>query len=235
MSKGRRPLPADSGPDSEGPFRPEHFRRVDDTDDALFYAQPRLVNHIDDAAIEAISAFYGEALPAGGHILDLMSSWVSHLPVEADYAAVTGLGLNQVELERNPVLSRRTVHDLNSNPVLPYATNEFDGAVVSVSVQYLTQPVVVFAEVGRVLKPGAPFAVTFSNRMFPTKAVMAWQGMNDQQHAKLVSLYFETSAAFSEVQAFDISPAPGRSDPAYAVVAEALPAAAAEGSETGIT
>lgn len=164
-----------------------------------------------------------------------MSSWVSHLPEEAGYAAVTGLGLNQVELEHNPILSRRTVHDLNRSPILPYATDEFDGGVVSVSVQYLTQPVAVFADVGRVLKPGAPFAVTFSNRMFPTKAVSAWQALNDQQHANLVGLYFEASKAFSEAKVFDISPPPGRSDPAYAVVAEALPASSATSSDTGIT
>lgn len=200
-----------------------------------FYAQPRLVNHIDDGAIAALGEFYRRALPDGGHVLDLMSSWVSHLPADVTYAGVTGLGLNQVELERNPVLTRRTVHDLNENPALPYATDEFDGAIVSVSIQYLTQPVEVFAEVGRVLKPGAPFAVTFSNRMFPTKAIRIWQLLGDEARANLVALYFELSGAFEKARAFDLSPAPGRSDPVYAVVAEALPDPAGEPDETGIT
>ena len=204
---------------------------MDESDDRLFYAQPRLVNHIDDAAIAAIGELYRRLLPESGHVLDLMASWVSHLPAGARYAGVTGLGLNAVELERNPALTRRTVHDLNRDPALPYATGEFDGAVASVSVQYLTQPVAVFAEVGRVLRPGAPFAVTFSNRMFPTKAVLAWRMLDDEGRANLVALYFGESGAFATPRAFDLSPAPGRSDPVYAVVAEAAspPASASAG------
>ena len=163
-----------------------------------------------------------------------MSSWVSHLPPDAAWMGVTGLGLNQIELDRNPVLTRRTVHDLNRNPALPYATGEFDGAVISVSVQYLTRPVEVFAEVGRVLKPGAPFAVAFSNRMFPTKAVRLWRLLGDGQRANLVALYFELSEAFGKARAFNLSPAGLPSDPLYAVVAAARdPASASEA--TGIT
>ena len=231
-SKGRAPLSAEA-PD-ESPLLPEHFRRADESEDSSFYVQPRLVNHIDDGAIAALGEFYRRTLPAGGHILDLMSSWVSHLPADVQYGGVTGLGLNQVELDENPVLTRRTIHDLNQNPTLPYATNEFDGAVVNVSVQYLTKPKEVFADVGRVLKPGAPFAITFSNRMFPTKAVRIWQLLGDEQRANLVALYFELSKAFEKARAFDLSPAPGRSDPVYAVVAGALDATA-EPDETGIT
>ncbi|MCY3505861.1 MAG: methyltransferase domain-containing protein [Chloroflexi bacterium] len=163
-----------------------------------------------------------------------MSSWVSHLPTDVTYSGVTGLGLNKVELDANPVLTRRTIHDLNQDPALPYDPDEFDGAVVSVSVQYLTRPIEVFAEVGRVLKPGAPFAITFSNRMFPTKAVRIWQLFGDEQRANLVALYFELSEAFAKARAFDLSPAPGLSDPVYAVVAEALDPAAAS-DETAIT
>ncbi len=170
-------------------------------------------------------------LPADGHVLDLMSSWVSHLPQDVSYAAVTGLGMNQLELDQNPVLTRRTLHNLNHEPTLPYETDEFDGAVVSVSVQYLTRPVEVFAEVGRVLKPGAAFAVTFSNRMFPTKAVRIWQLLDDSQRANLVALYFELSGAFQKARAFDLSPAPSPSDPVYAVVAEALPSPSDEGDD----
>ena len=164
-----------------------------------------------------------------------MSSWVSHLPADVEYGGVTGLGLNQVELDENPVLTRRTIHNLNQDATLPYETDEFDGAVVSVSVQYLTQPVEVFAEVGRVLKPGAPFALTFSNRMFPTKAIRIWQLLGDQQRANLVALYFELSKAFDVARAFDLSPNPGRSDPVYGAMAEALVEPAGEADETAIT
>src|SRR5690606_24235293 len=144
--------------------RPEHFQRYDDTSDADFYAVPRMVTHIDDAAIAAVTRFYGDLLPVGGRMLDLMSSWVSHLPSEHTYASVTGLGMNEDELRANGQLTRWVVHDLHQEPKIPFEDAEFDGAVVTVSVQYLTSPVEVFAEVGRVLVPGAPFAVTFSNR-----------------------------------------------------------------------
>ncbi|MCK9518496.1 MAG: methyltransferase domain-containing protein [Dehalococcoidia bacterium] len=206
----------------ENPFRPEHFRRLDETDDRNFYTLPRLVTHIDDAAIAAVRQFYGEVLPAGGYILDLMSSWVSHLPGDGRFAGVTGLGMNNEELDANPELTRRVVQDLNLDPVLPFGDAEFSGAIVTVSVQYLTRPIEVFAEVGRVLRPGAPFVVTFSNRCFPTKAVAIWRLLDDHGHANLVAGYFRLSGRFGPARACDLSPAPGQSDPVYAVVAERL-------------
>jgi len=208
-------------PAADNPLLPEHFARVDESPDTGFYTEARLVTHIDDAAIEAARSFYTAILPPGGHVLDLMSSWVSHLP-EGLYAGVTGLGMNMAELEENPLLTARVVQDLNANPTLPFEKGTFDGAVVTVSVQYLTSPVDVFREVGRVLKPGAPFALTYSNRMFPTKAVAIWRGLGDREHADLIGLYFRLSGAFGPSRAYDLSPNPGASDPLYAVVAEAL-------------
>jgi SAM-dependent methyltransferase len=207
---------------TENPLRPEHFRRVDEKDDSEFYAEARLVTHIDDAAIAAATRFYGQVLPGGGEVLDLMTSWVSHLPADHDYAAVAGLGMNAEELIRNPQLSEYVVHDLNLQPELPFEDERFDGAIVTVSVQYLTSPVEVFAEVGRVLKPGAPFVVTYSNRCFPTKAVAIWQMLGDREHADLVGLYFRLAGCFGASQAVDLSPHPGSSDPLYAVWARSL-------------
>ena len=209
---------------AENPLRAEHFRRYDETDDTNFYNEPRLVTHIDDAAIAAATGFYREVMPAGGRILDLMSSWVSHLPEDVEYEAVAGLGMNAVELDANARLAERVVQDLNARPVLPWGDATFDGVVVTVSIQYLTNPVEVFAEVGRVLKPGAPFAITYSNRCFPTKAVAIWQMLGDREHADLIGLYFRLSGKFGETQAFDLSPAPGVSDPLFAVVGRRLSA-----------
>ena len=206
----------------DSPLRPEHFRRHDESDDREFYVQARLVTHIDDAAIAAATRFYRAQLPAGGAVLDLMTSWVSHLPADVSYSAVAGLGMNQEELDANHALTERMVHDLNRQPVLPWDDGTFDGAIVTVSVQYLTRPAEVFAEVGRVLKPGAPFVVTYSNRCFPTKAIAAWQMLDDKGHAELLGLYFRQSGRFGPAQAFDLSPSPGASDPLYAVVAHAL-------------
>lgn len=202
----------------ESPLRPEHFRRMDESEDALFYREPRLVTHIDDAAIEAVTRFYGQLIPAGATVLDLMTSWVSHLPPELALSGVAGLGMNAYELEQNPVLSERVVQDLNRNPVLPWPKETFDAAIVTVSVQYLTDPPAVFKEVGRVLKPGAAFAVAYSNRCFPTKAVAVWQTLTSREHAELIGLYFRLSEQFEKADAYDISPGPG-ADPMFVVVA----------------
>lgn len=202
------------------PLPPQFFRRVDETDDSLFYEQPRLVTHIDDQAIEALTAFYGQVLEGKRAVLDLMSSWISHLPDDVQLERVAGLGLNADELSENPRLTERVVQDLNADPVLPFEDDSFDAAIVSVSVQYLVRPVEVFAEVGRVLKAGSPFAVAYSNRMFPTKAVAIWQQLGDVEHADLIGLYFRLSGAFEDVRAFNISPGPG-SDPMFVVVAKA--------------
>jgi SAM-dependent methyltransferase len=208
----------------ENPLKPEHFARIDETPDGLFYAPPRIVTHIDDPARAALAEYYRERLPAGGRILDLMSSCVSHLPTDVTYDRVIGHGMNVTELNANPQLTGGFVQDLNRNPALPFADATFDGCTVAVSVQYMTRPLEVFAEVARVLKLGAPFILSFSNRMFPTKAVAIWRALNDGQHGGLVDLYFKLSGGFGPAEFLDLSPFPGRSDPLFAVVAEKLEA-----------
>jgi SAM-dependent methyltransferase len=201
---------------------PSYFTRYDESDDRSFYVYPRLTAHIDEGACAAVTQLLREQLPAGGRILDLMSSYVSHLPQDVAYGSVVGLGMNDDELRLNEQLDERLVHDLNVNPALPFAERSFDGAACTVSVQYLTRPVEVFAEVGRVLKPGAPFVVTFSNRCFPSKAVQIWVSTSDRQHGELVRLYFELSGRFGAIQPLDRSPNRWLSDPLYAVVGRAL-------------
>lgn len=177
--------------------RIDPFARVDPTDDAVFYAIDRKVVHLERGAIEALRSAYGELLPAGGAILDLMSSWRSHLPEGLN--DVTGLGMNAAEMADNPQLARFVIHDLNATPRLPFDDASFNGAVCTVSVQYLTQPVEVFAEVRRVLRPGAPYAVAFSNRCFPTKAVAIWRHGTSADHLDLVRAYF-ANAGFDDVR-----------------------------------
>lgn len=197
----------------------DFFRRVDDSDDELFYSTPRLVVHIDDGAIAKVGEIYARLLPEGGAILDLMSSWRSHLPSRLRPARVVGLGMNRAEMEDNPALTEIVIHNLNRAPRLPFADAEFDSAVVTVSVQYMTAPIETFTEVGRVLKPGAPFVVTFSNRMFPTKAIAIWQNLDDYDHVKLVTRYFMESGGFENIEFIDKSaPTTPVSDPVWAVV-----------------
>ena len=200
---------------------PGAFRRVDESPDGEFYRTPRLVTHIDDAAIGGVTELYRELFPPGGALLDLMSSWVSHLPEDVTYRRVVGLGMNAVELAANPRLDAHVVQDLNRDPRLPFADGEFDGVGCCVSIDYLTQPVAVLREVARVLRPGGPVVITFSNRCFPTKAVAVWHGLDDQGHLRLVEHYLEQSGGFRDIRGIDRSPKVRRrhGDPLYAVVA----------------
>lgn len=175
------------------------FAKVDTGDDLAFYAPPRLVAHIDEGAAAALTGFYRATLPQGGRVLDLMSSWVSHLPDDVAYAEVVGHGMNAEELGTNPRLDRWFVQDFNQNPVLALADRSFDAALACCGVQYLQRPAEVFNEVRRVLVAGAPFIVSFSNRCFPTKAVEVWRALDINGHAALVKLYLER-AGFTDVQ-----------------------------------
>lgn len=193
---------------------PGAFAKQDTGDDLAFYAPPRLVTHIDEGAVAALTARYRELLPDGGRVLDLMSSWVSHLPPDRTYAVI-GHGMNADELAANPRLERWFVQDLNHSAALPLADGSFDAALCCVGVQYLQQPLAVFAEVRRVLAPGSPFIVSFSNRCFPTKAVAIWRALDSDGHAALVRLYLERSG-FAQVTAQILANGRG-SDPLVAV------------------
>ena len=186
----------------------------------MFYAAPRLVVHIDQFAIKAIGEYLSGVLPSGGVILDLMSSWRSHLPEGQPRGKVVGLGLNAVEMRENPQLDDALVHDLNANPTLPFRDDTLDAAILTVSVQYMTRPEQVFREVARTLKPGARFHVIFSNRMFPTKATAIWKALSDEDRGRLVGAYFRRSGGWEEPEAKDITPRLGiYCDPVYVVSA----------------
>lgn len=173
------------------------FARQDTSDDACFYATERKVVHLEPGAIAALRAFYASVLPPGVAVLDLMSSWRSHLPDGPGVA--TGLGMNAAEMADNPQLSSFVVHDLNREPRLPFDAGSFDAVVCAVSVQYLVRPVEVFTDVRRVLRADGPVVVSFSNRCFPTKAVAIWLANDGDGHRRLVRTYLERSG-FGEVR-----------------------------------
>jgi ubiquinone/menaquinone biosynthesis C-methylase UbiE len=197
------------------------FGKLDAEEDELFYEPPRLVCHIDDGAIAALTEFYRVALPAGGVLLDLMSSWVSHLPPEIEYAEVIGHGMNAAELAANPRLTRWFVQNLNRDVKLPLADAAVDAAMVCVSIQYLQQPVAMLREAARVLRPGAPLIVSFSNRCFWTKAVAIWRALDDAGHARLVGRYLR-HAGFERIETHQLVEwVEDVSDPMTAVVGRA--------------
>ena len=201
------------------------FDRTDDTPDTEFYDRPRLVTHIDDAAIAAVGELYAElgidgAAPRPTRVLDLMSSWVSHFRTPP--AELVVLGMNAEELSANPAATQRLVHDLNADPRVPLPDDDVDAAVCCVSIDYLTRPIEVLADVGRVLRPGGQLAVTFSNRCFPTKAVRGWLRTDDEQHGAVISELVRRSGAFTE-PTVELRTRPGVGDPLHAVTATRLP------------
>jgi hypothetical protein len=194
------------------------FTKIDSDEDETFYEEPRLVYHIDDNAVAALTAFYRLVLPEGGVLLDLMSSWVSHLPSEVQYAEIIGHGMNAAELAANPRLSRWFVQNLNRNPSLPLDDASVDAAMICVSVQYLEQPVALLREVARVLRPGGPVVISFSNRCFWTKAVAIWRALGDDGHAALVERYLR-NAGFEQIETYRLAEwVEDQSDPLIAVV-----------------
>lgn len=212
----------------EWPFKPENFTRYDESTDTSFYSSPRFVTHIDDAAIKALTKYYSSVFPPsntpGVAILDMCSSWISHYPPNYKQERIAGLGLNEDELARNPILTDFVVHDLNADPNLPYADNSFDIITNAVSVDYLNKPFEVFQEMQRVLKPGGLAAMSFSNRCFWTKAIEIWTATGDVDHCYIVGAYFHYVGGFEPPQVKDISPNPGRSDPMYVVFSRKLTA-----------
>lgn len=213
-------------------FPPDAFTRLDESEDALFYEQDRFVEHLDSQALSTLQGLVGglivEERPA---ILDLMAGWDSHIPPDVKPSKVVGLGLNVRELAANPALTEYVIHDLNLDPVLPFPDASFDVVLNTVSVDYMTRPLEVFREVGRVLRPGGLFLVTFSNRMFPQKAIKLWRLASEEERVMYVEDLFRLCGYFESSKCFVSKgmPRPKEdryahlgipSDPVYAVYAD---------------
>mmetsp|Transcript_7497 Transcript_7497/g.11257 ORF Transcript_7497/g.11257 Transcript_7497/m.11257 type:complete len:262 (-) Transcript_7497:43-828(-) len=195
------------------------FARQDESDDGIFYEPSRLVYHIDDPAVEALTKYYEGCFEEGEDVLDICSSWVSHFPKEWKGGNVVGLGMNEYELSQNKQLSSFVVKDLNKDPTLPFEDDSFDKVTCVVSVDYLNQPKMVFPEIARVLRPGGICMLAMSNRCFPTKAFRIWLQTNDLEHIFIAGSFFHYAGMFDPPSCDDISPNPGRSDPLFIVKA----------------
>lgn len=202
-----------SAPGRYDGFPDGFFERQDSDDDRRFYEMPRLVTHIDDRAIAAVGATYAE-LGIDGAVLDLCSSWISHFP--DDPGRLIAQGMNRYELSQNSMASGAVVADLNHSPDLPFVDASFDHAVCCVSVDYLVQPIEVFDEVARIVRPGGRFVHTFSNRCFPSKAIAGWLATDDASHLAIVSEYFRRSPGWNEPTAAEVVTSVG-GDPLWAV------------------
>jgi SAM-dependent methyltransferase len=202
------------------PFPPGFFDRADESGDDRFYAVDRLLTHIDDGAITAVTRLYDE-LGLTGDVLDICSSWISHF--SAPPRRLVAVGMNATELAANEAADEWLVHDLNADPTLPFDDSSFDAVTCCVSVDYLTRPLEVFTEAARVLRPDGVFVCTFSNRCFPTKAIRGWLSTNDEGHCAIVSAYFELTDGFDEPIVQLRNPG-ARGDPLYGVWARSIAA-----------
>ena len=211
---------------------PQQREKMDPADDGLFYSVPRFVTHVDEGFIQQLTDLYRERLQPNTRILDLMSSWVSHLPDDFAFEHVEGHGLNAEELARNPRLQHYFVQNLNQTLQLPLPDASFDAVLNTVSVQYLQYPEAIFSEIHRVLKPGGVVIVSFSNRMFFQKAIAAWRDGSESSRVELVRHYFRSVPGFTEpeviVRQSQVPPilqlfGLGNGDPFYAVIAHRHP------------
>ncbi|CEJ46286.1 SAM-dependent methyltransferase (Uncharacterized protein) [Umezakia ovalisporum] len=218
-------------------LKPEERQKLDDTDDQLFYDYPRFVTHVDEGFIQQLTDLYRDRLrdcalhnpgSPNARILDMMSSWVSHLPEEMEFPHVEGHGLNAKELARNSRLNHYFVQNLNLHPQLPLPDQSFDAVLNCVSVQYLQYPEAIFSEIHRILKPGGVAIISFSNRMFFQKAIQAWRDGSEATRVELVKHYFTSVPGFTVPEVIvNKSTIPnflkwlgvGGGDPFYAVLA----------------
>jgi Methyltransferase domain len=214
------------------PLLPEQRLKLDDSDDLAFYSMPRIVTHVDEGFIQVLTQLYRDRLRPNTRILDLMSSWVSHLPPEIAFAHVEGHGMNQTELTKNHRLDHFFIQNLNQTPKLPLPDQSFDAVLNTVSVQYLQYPEAVFSEIYRVLKPNGLAIVSFSNRMFFEKAIQAWRDSSELQRVKLVEHYFTSVPGFGNTEVICLKPErrslfplwnQTSGDPFYGVIAERMP------------
>ncbi len=209
-------------------LRPEQRSKLDETNDTDFYVFPRFVTHVDQGFIDQLTNLYLERLQPQTRILDLMSSWVSHLPDEIEFAHVEGHGMNAEELAKNTRLNHYFIQNLNHNPKLPLDNQDFDAVLIAVSVQYLQYPEAIFTEIERILKPGGIVIVSFSNRMFYQKAIAVWREGTELSRVQQVKSYFQSVPGFSQPEVIaHSSPLPSflqmlgvmGADPFYAVIA----------------
>jgi SAM-dependent methyltransferase len=210
-------------------LRPNQRAKLDDGNDTQFYTMPRFVTHVDEGFIDQLTQLYRGRLQPNTRIFDMMSSWVSHLPEEMEFAHIEGHGMNEEELARNSRLDHYFLQNLNENPKLPLKDEDFDAVLNCVSVQYLQYPEAIFSEIHRILKPGGIAIISFSNRMFFQKAIAAWRDGTETSRVELVKSYFQSAPGFSPPEVIvHQSSAPnflqmlgiGSGDPFYAVIAQ---------------
>lgn len=183
-------------------FEQGAFARKDESSDRNYYLRPRMTAHIDSRTRENVTRLYSRLLSKGDYVLDLMSSAFSHFPESLELGNVKGLGMNSEEMDENKRLDAYVVQDLNLNPKLPYADEEFDVVVCSMSFEYLISPLRMIEEIYRVLRPKGKVIISFSHRWFPGKAVNLWTEMHEFERLGFVAELVLLNKGFRNVSTF---------------------------------
>ena len=161
--------------------------KSDICDDEIFYQQPRFVNHLSDSFRTRLTTLYSEYLLNHHIILDLMSSWVSHLPTNIRYKKVIGHGMNQAELSSNERLDSIFVQNLNKKQNMPIEDSSIDVGLIVAGWQYLQYPEKVSLELSRIIKSDSLLIISFTNRAFWTKAPNIWTYSSEEKRIEYVT------------------------------------------------
>ena len=161
--------------------------KCDISDDEIFYQQPRFVHHLSDSFRYRLTSLYSEYLLNHHTILDLMSSWVSHLPSNISYKKVIGHGMNEAELSSNERLDRFFVQNLNKKQNMPIEDSSVDVGLIVAGWQYLQYPEKVSLELSRVIKSDSLLIISFTNRAFWTKAPNIWTYSSEEKRIEYVT------------------------------------------------
>ncbi len=167
-------------------LKSEQRIKDDNSEDSLFYLEPRFVNHLDEAFRNRLTKLYEERINRNAVVLDLMSSWVSHLPPGIRYKKVIGHGLNRIELESNKRLDCFWTQDFNSDQKIPLDDSSVDICLMVAAWQYLQYPEKLAFNLKRVVKHNGKLIVSFSNRAFWSKAPRVWTQGSDVDHINYI-------------------------------------------------
>ena len=227
-------------------YSEDDFSRIDEHDDFEFYQNERLVYHIDENARNSLTDFYAMAMNAelsrlsapSINVLDICSSWVSHFPqdlLDENKIIAKGIGMTEIELAKNEAFKSKKdyfVQNLNVNPVInaELAPNDFfDFVTIAVSIDYLIHPKEVIHQILRTLKPNGILILSWSNRMFWSKAIKIWTDASESERvfiaASFLFYYFDDGThknmnlRFDTIDAFRIDDESKQGDPMYVVIA----------------
>ena len=161
-------------------------KKLDESNDAEFYSDPKFVYHLDANFRKYLSDLYKNEITDNSTVLDLMSSWDSYLPEGRKYKKVIGHGLNKQELEKNKIFNTYWIQNFNLNQEIPLDSETVDYCLMVAAWQYLQYPENLTKEIARILSDQGKFIISFSNRAFWHKSPNIWTKSTEEERLKYV-------------------------------------------------